>query len=157
MKVAIVDPSLFTLPYDGALARGLADIGHQPTLYGRAMRPEDGARQDVRLEEDFYRVADSRIGTALPSKLRLAVKGLDHIWSMRRLLAKLRRERPDVIHFQWLPLPLIDRVLLGQFKKIAPLVLTVHDTNPFNGDPSAALQGRGLAKCLELFDRLIVH
>jgi glycosyltransferase involved in cell wall biosynthesis len=36
-------------------------------------------------------------------------------------------------------------------------VLTVHDTNPFNGDPSSRLQAHGFLDCLAGFDRLIVH
>ena len=47
--------------------------------------------------------------------------------------------------------------MLGAFRAIAPLVLTVHDTNPFNGDPSARLQAAGMARCFAAFDRLVVH
>ena len=158
MHIAMIDPSLFTLPYDGRLIAGLARIGHDVTLHGRALRPEDGSAAGITLRRDFYRVAGTRLATALPGPLRLAVKGLDHAWSMRRLLHRLQREpRPDVIHFQWLPLPMLDGPLLRRFRRIAPLVLTVHDTNPFNGDPSAALQSRGFLECLSQFDRLVVH
>ena len=76
---------------------------------------------------------------------------------MARLLRRLRRERPDVIHFQWLPLPVVDSRMLAGFRRVAPLVLTVHDTNPFNGDPSARLQTLGVMRCLQQFGRLIVH
>ena len=157
MRIAVVDPSLFTLPYDGALIEGLAAEGHQVVLHGRALRREDGGIGTVTLAEDFYRVAGGRLASALPAPLRLAVKGVDHAWSMWRLLAQLRRTRPDVIHFQWLPLPMLDGRLLRQFRAVAPLVLTVHDTNPFNGDPSAALQARGFRRCLDAFDQLVVH
>ena len=75
------------------------------------------------------------------------------LW-LRRSLLKLR---PDIIHFQWLPLPVVDRPFLAGLRRIAPLVLTVHDTNPFNGDPSSGLQGLGAAKVFGAFDRLIVH
>ncbi len=157
MRIAVIDPSLFTLPYDGALAAGLKQAGHTVTLHGRPLRPEDGSATGVPLAETFYRVAGSRVVAALPAPVRLAVKGVDHLWSMRRLLRILRRERPDVIHFQWLPLPLLDGMQLGRFRRLAPLVLTVHDTNPFNGDPSAAVQARGFRGALDRFDRLVVH
>jgi len=76
---------------------------------------------------------------------------------MTALLRQLKREAPDVIHFQWLPLPLVDRQFLTRLRRIAPLVLTVHDSNPFNGSPAAGLQRRGMAASYVHFDRLIVH
>ena len=157
MRVALIDPSLFTVPYDRELASGLARVGHQVTLYGRARRKLDETLGTVTLAPIFYRLAESRVGLGLPSAARLALKGLDHGWSMLRLLRLLRREPPDVIHFQWLPLPLLDAGLLRQFRRIAPVVLTVHDTDPFNGAASAGIQRRGIQSCLQAVDRLIVH
>src|SRR5260221_4726242 len=75
------------------------------------------------------------------------------LWLRRKLL----RDRPEVIHFQWLPLPFVDRRFLAGLRRIAPLVLTVHDTNPFNGSPSSGLQGVGMGKLFGAFERLIVH
>ena len=157
MQIALIDPSLFTLFYDRELAAGLEQAGHQVTLYGRRPGPDDGEASGVRLVEAFYRLAGSRPIAALPGRMRLAVKGLDHAWSMVRLVSTLRRVRPDVIHFQWLPLPMVDRHLLASLRRVAPLVLTVHDTNAFNGDPSSRLQARGFPESLACFDRLIVH
>lgn len=157
MLVALIDPSLFTVPYDRELASGLARVGHQVTLHGRARRKLDETLGTVTLAPTFYRLAESSAGLALPRAVRLALKGLDHGWSMLRLLRLLRRDAPDVIHFQWLPLPLLDAGLLQNFRRIAPVVLTVHDTNPFNGAPSAGIQRRGIRSCLQEVDRLIVH
>ena len=157
MRIALIDPSLFTLPYDRALAGGLRDAGHQVTLFGRAPGPDDSAAGGIDLVPHFYRLSDSRAGRRLPKPVRLSLKGLDHTLSMFRLLRRLRRERPDIIHFQWMPLPVVDHRFLAAFRAVAPLVLTVHDTNPFNGDPSAGLQGRGFFTALEGFARLIVH
>lgn len=157
MRVAMIDPSLFTLPYDRALAGGLRRAGHDVTLFGRRPGSDDGAAGGVSLVPHFYRVADSRIGRKLPGPARLGLKSLDHVVSMFSLRRRLRRDPPDVIHFQWLPLPAVDRRLLAGFRAIAPLLLTVHDTNPFNGDPSARLQGHGFLDSLAGFDTLIVH
>ncbi len=157
MRVAMVDPSLFTLPYDRALVSALGRAGHDVTLFGRRPGPDDNGAEGITLAPHFYRMADSQVARRLPTPARLGLKGIDHAASMLLLLSRLRRERPDVIHFQWLPLPVVDGRLLGLFRKIAPLVLTVHDTNPFNGDPSASLQQRGFFRSLNEFDRLIVH
>jgi glycosyltransferase involved in cell wall biosynthesis len=159
MRIALVDPSLFTLPYDLALAAGLRAGGHEATLYGRRPRPADGGTEEPGLVASFYPIAESRLAAALPAPLRLGVKGVDHLLSMARLrrILQARAHRPDVIHFQWLPLPLVDRALLAGFHQLAPLVLTVHDTNPFNGNPSNRLQRLGVAESLHAFDTLVVH
>ncbi len=157
MRVALIDPSLFTLPYDRALAGGLGRAGHDVTVFGRRPGPDDNGADGIALVPHFYRMTENRLVQSLPRPLRLGLKGLDHAASMVRLLRRLRRERPDVIHFQWLPLPVVDRRLLAAFRGVAPLVLTVHDTNPFNGDPSARLQQRGFLRSLAEFGTLIVH
>ncbi len=156
LRVALIDPSLFTLPYDLALADGLRANGHEVTLHGRPPRAGEAAGG---VEPSFYPLAESRTVAVLPAALRLGVKGLDHLLSLARLRRRfgVADQRPDVIHFQWLPLPLADRALLAGFRRIAPLVLTVHDTDPFNGNPSSRLQRLGVAECLHGFDRLIVH
>jgi glycosyltransferase involved in cell wall biosynthesis len=157
LRVALIDPSLFTLPYDRNLARGLGALGHEVTLHGRPLRREDNDASGVAFAPSFYRLAENPRAAALPRRLRLGLKGIDHVLSMARLRRALARRPPDVIHFEWLPLPAADRRLLGAFRALAPLVFTVHDTVPFNGAPSAAGQGDAQSACYALFDRLIVH
>ena len=157
MRVALVDPSLFTLPYDCALADSLTQLGHDVVLYGRKVEADDNRPSGVRLDPVFYRMAGSRVVSGLPNRMRLAAKGVDHVWSMLRLPGQLRRSQPDVVHFQWLPLPVVDRRLLQLCSRIAPLVLTMHDTAPFNGDPSARLQTVGYFDCIDRMDHVIVH
>ena len=157
MRIALIDPSLFTLPYDRALAGGLQALGHKVTLYGRPPRPEHGAADGIALVRAFYPLSGGDAGAALPSPLRLGLKGVEHLAGMVALPRRLRRERPDVIHFMWLPLPAVDRLFLPALRAIAPLVLTVHDTVPFNGEPSALVQLLGAAAYRSAFDRLIVH
>ena len=157
MRISIIDPSLFTLPYDRALLGGLQANEHQVTLHGRRAGAEDNATLGANLAEDFYRLSNTQAISGLPASLRLGIKGLDHAWSMRRLLRRLRRDKPDVIHFQWLALPVVDQMTLGALARVAPLVLTVHDTDPFNGAPSSRLQSLGYDRCLRQFARLIVH
>lgn len=153
MRVALIDPSLFTLPYDRELALGLGRIGHHVTLHTRRLRADEQAG-GVRLTTRFYPLATRR---ALPRLPRLALKGVEHAFGMAALVSALRRERPDVIHFQWLPVPLLDRCFLPGLRRIAPIVLTVHDSTPFNGDPASMLQRLKLQRSYGAFDALIVH
>jgi glycosyltransferase involved in cell wall biosynthesis len=157
MRVAMVDPSLFTLPYDAALAGALTELGCRVTLHARRLMPAERADDGVDLSAHFYPVAESRLARKLPAPVRLAVKAVDHAFSMRRLLHHIRHAPPDVVHFQWLPLPLLDGRLLHRFRRVAPLVLTVHDTDPFNGSPASVLQRLGVQHAMSGFSRLIVH
>ena len=153
----MIDPSLFTLPYDRELVVGLGESGHHVTLHGRRPDESDGEPGSIDLHTGFYRISDGPLMRSLPGRVRLAAKGLDHAVSMRGLLTRLRRDAPDVIHFQWLPLPLLDRMFLGALGRIAPLVLTVHDTMPFNGNPASRLQALGFPAALRRFQAVIVH
>jgi glycosyltransferase involved in cell wall biosynthesis len=157
MRVALVDPSFFTPAYDTFLARALSAAGCDVTLHTRPTTPGDGDTADIDLAPHFYPLAESKAVRALPKILRLGLKGLDHTLSMARLWRRLRAAPPDIIHFQWLPLPIFDGRAIAAFRRIAPLVLTVHDTDPFNGDPAARLQRLGVARALHGFDQLIVH
>jgi glycosyltransferase involved in cell wall biosynthesis len=87
----------------------------------------------------------------------LALKGLSHIESMGRLVRRLRKWQPGVIHFQWTPLAIIDRHFVPLFRRIAPTILTVHDSTPFNDNPRARLQRLDAIGIMNCFDQLIVH
>src|SRR5262249_45135572 len=133
LQVALIDPSLFTVPYDAKLTDALRDLGHRVTVYGEARGPGDEPAELVELRPLFYAEL-LRLKTARWPRqaLRLA-KGALHWRGMRRLTEELRRSRPDVIHFQWSPLPALDRLFLRELRKVAPVLLTAHDSRPFNG------------------------
>ena len=157
MKVVLVDPSLFTLPYDRELAAGLRAGGHQVTLYGTPM-PDQGVGpgdDGQAVVPHFYRRLSGL--PSLPKAVQRVAKGFSHGLDMRAFCTAMEQARPDVIHFQWLPLPLLDRLFLARLRRIAPLVLTVHDTTPFNGSPGSSLQALGALAVLREFDGLIVH
>jgi glycosyltransferase involved in cell wall biosynthesis len=157
MRVAMIDPSLFTWPYDRALAQGHADIGNQVLVFGKALPAGHVDGRDPLLRQHFYPGLARPFFGRLPRSAMRAAKGLSHIGSMARLLRVLSAWRPDVIHFQWCPLPAVDGRFLPLFRKIAPIVLTVHDTLPFNGAPGSRLQNLGSLAVLRAFDHLIVH
>lgn len=157
MKIAIVDAGLFTAPYDRALMDGLAFAGDEARLYGKYLPPDDLLNQDRQVVQHFYRPLLHPSATRLPLQLLQVVKGVLHIYDMGALVKALRRWRPDIIHFQWLPVPLIDRAFLAALRQVAPLVCTVHDSNPYNGHRSAWLQRAGWFSVLQEFSAVIVH
>lgn len=153
MRIAMVDPSLFTIPYDKSLCAGLASLEHGVHLFGRATRRgEQWSCDGVPLHPAFPDQPPN-----LPRPVRLALKGVRHARAMAALAPDLGALRPDVIHFQWMPLPSVDRWLLPRLRRVAPLVLTVHDSKPFNGNPSSFAQRLGSLSIYRQFDRLIVH
>jgi len=158
MRIAIIDPSLWTLPYDDALARGLRALGHEVSLYGRPGGGEEDGAGTVEVVPAFYPLTRGETGSGPLKPLRQGMKGLEHIAAMARLPGLLRRGgAPAVIHFQWLPLPFLDRHLVRRLAGTAPLVLTLHDSTPFNGNPPSVLTRIGMAECYAAFDALIVH
>ncbi|WP_132251196.1 glycosyltransferase family 4 protein [Methylobacterium segetis] len=157
MKIALLDPSLFTWPYDKALVEGLQQNGHEVVLYTKHLAPaEPGAGHDY-VRELFYPGLQSAVARRLPSTLFLLAKGLAHIAGLMSLWLKLRREKPNAIHFQWTPLPVVDRWFVPLFRTIAPVILTVHDSSPFNNNPKSRLQAFGSISIMRRFDHLIVH
>jgi glycosyltransferase involved in cell wall biosynthesis len=157
MKVALIDPSLFTWPYDHALVDGLSESGHAVTLFTKHLSPKEPGKHAPEIVEFFYPGLQTDWAEKLPHTVFLALKGLMHPICLLNLLRHLRRLRPDVIHFQWAPLPMIDRFFLPAMRSIAPAILTVHDSAPFNDNPRSILQRIGAISIMSSFDHLIVH
>jgi glycosyltransferase involved in cell wall biosynthesis len=156
-KVALIDPSLFTLPYDVKLAEGLRGIGHSVRFYGKSLSPQESEPAGAGLVQHFYPELQRWGLSRWPAGLSRAAKGMLHVRAMWRLVEALKREQPDVIHFQWLPLPIIDRAFIGALRAVAPLVLTAHDSRPFNTSPSSLIQKLAATSALRHVDRVVVH
>ncbi|WP_181861592.1 glycosyltransferase family 4 protein [Haloplanus salinus] len=158
MKVAMVDPSAFTPPYDHHLCAGLAETGCELTLFTTDSDYFlwDGDTSYRRLAYFYSHTNDLYSGRDV-SFGRTVVKGTEHIVDMSLFVRKIRAMDPDVVHFQWLPLPIVDRLFLQALRRVAPLVLTVHDTTPFRGASTSPIQLLGAESVYELFDQLIVH
>lgn len=156
LRVLLVDPSLFTAPYDAALTQGLLQAGAQPLWAVRPTRHGDRSElSEQHSEAIFYRWLERQAW--LRGKARTLAKGLAHGLGMARLLRRVAELRPDVVHFQWVVLPPLDSLAMRLLGRFCPLVLTVHDTVPFNGEPMSRWQRWGFEAPLRLADQLIVH
>jgi glycosyltransferase involved in cell wall biosynthesis len=142
MRITVVDPPAYTPPYDHALCTALArrgldvELATSPFRHGPAPAPEGYARNEC-----FYRVGSGN----------RMIKLARHPFDMLRLARRIRRERRDVVHFQWLPLPQLDLRLVPRFPR--PRVLTAHDL-PRGSGPWTAPRVRAVA---DLFDAVIAH
>lgn len=156
LESLLVDPSLFTAPYDAALTEGLVASGVEPMWATRPQRQND--RQEIpveRVDPFFYRRVDEAL--SLPSKLRAVAKGLSHIAGLCVLVARVITRKPDVVHFQWTVVPPVDGIAIAVIRMFRPVVLTVHDTVAFNGERISWFQNLGFDWPIRLADRLIVH
>ena len=160
MKVAIVDPSLFTLPYDLHLCSSIAETGVELSFFGRPLRGNESIDDSkFKFVPHFYSLSEKLRGSRYQflRKLFLISKGVEHIFDMLFFLRSASKNQYDVIHFQWTPIPLIDSLFIRLLKKKTKLILTVHDTNAFHGSAPSKLQFRGWNKLLQTFNQLIVH
>lgn len=155
MKVAMIDPSLFTGRYDDSLCAALAQAGQDVTLLGRPMRATDAiVPRGYRYVARFFRASEAlrrRLGDGRVFRLAKAAEygATCAVGGLGALAAS------DVAHVQWLPLAPADRLMLRRLKGRMALVHTVHNADAYHAD--AGVQGRGYRALLDLFDALVVH
>jgi glycosyltransferase involved in cell wall biosynthesis len=157
MRVAVIDPSLYTPPYDSALIGGLHGCGHCVRLFGRPPRTTDvplGTHVD--LSPVFYALTERRRGVLRGPWLPLA-KAVEHCFNFGALERELRAFRPDVVHWQWPSVPAIDIGFLRALARSWPQVVTVHDTNLFHRSGLARLRTLGWDSFIRSADQVIVH
>jgi glycosyltransferase involved in cell wall biosynthesis len=156
MKIAMLDPSLFTGRYDDSLCAALAQRGHEVRLLGRPMRATDAiVPRGYDYAPRFFRVGEGARALLGEGLLGKAVKAGEY--GVDALAGPLGAFDADIVHAQWLPFAWADARLLGRLRTRAALVHTVHNAQAFHGDATAAVQGRGYMSLLPRFDALIVH
>ena len=150
MRVLVVDPHLQTLPYDKAFCRALATCGNEVFMVGRPFRPT----QNWNVPEVQYLPIGSFVRSAPTGRLmRQAIKWKFR-WGLISLRSLIRQLQPDIVHYEWVPMPLSDRLIVRSKRSFPPTILTVHDTAPVNEIstiPTASIT------ILKTFDHLIVH
>ncbi|MGH2984114.1 MAG: glycosyltransferase family 4 protein [Solirubrobacterales bacterium] len=146
MRVQLVDPAAYTPPYDHALAGGLARAGADVELvtcrfpYGPVP-----VEQGYQVSERFYRRASA---AGLSARRRRLLRSAEHLPDMLRY--RRHAETADLIHYQWLPIPALDRRLLAPRR---PRVFTMHWRLP----EAESRIGRTLTKLLAEMDAVVVH
>ena len=146
MRVAIVDPSSFSRPYDHELCRALGRAGNDVTLvtcafdYTAAPAPESYSTTEL-----FYSWQPGEPN----SRQRTLAKAIQHPIAMLR--ARHFAQRQDVLHFQWLALEEIDQFLVP---KRSPFVYTAHNALPRSPRPS---QLKALRNVYAKAAAIIVH
>jgi glycosyltransferase involved in cell wall biosynthesis len=151
MRVQVVDPPAFTPPYDHSLCAALSRAGAEVELvtsrflYGPV--PSAGSQGGgYRVSEAFYNRTAAR---GLEARGRRVFKLAEHIGDMRRY--RHHAEEADVVHWQWLPVPSLDRRLLAPKR---PRLFTLHHFLPERPSRREAKSVRGR---LEAMDAVVMH
>lgn len=157
LRVLLVDPSLFSAPYDRALAAALVKQGIDVELLGRPLRQGERsfAGEPFRFTPRCYQLAEGA-AARLPERLRLPLKAFEHLLALTALERRLRRHPVDVVHWLWLALPVLDGWVLRRLRRRIAVVLTVHDREPFQGAAVSRLQRRG-RESWKATDALVAH
>ncbi len=159
LRVVIVDASCFSLPYDYSLCEGLARrraeviLARSEFLHSSWRWPTQGFKD----WQHFYPLCHGYARKYRGSRLWKYAKGIEHAIGMESFVAEMRRTNPDIIHFQWLPLPMVDGLFLKRLARIAPLVLTMHNTNSFFHGSVSRWQTVQRRNAFEDFSAVIVH
>jgi glycosyltransferase involved in cell wall biosynthesis len=146
MHVQVVDPPAYTPPYDRALCAALARSGAEVELVtSRFVHGSVPPAEGYRVNEAFYRRSAGREASA---RGRRALKLAEHVADMLRYRAD--GARADLVHYQWLPVPALDSLLLPP---VRPRVLTAHGV--LRQEAWRERPGRGLRRLLELMDAVV--
>jgi len=125
-RIWVVDPISYTglAYYDAGLCTGLQDQGIDTTLAA-----SDGWL--LRDWPDRFRRVDVFRGTH--GNRSVPAKGVAYLRSLLTLLARIRRARPDVVHWQFLEFPPADYVAIRILRRWGiPQVYTAHEILPWD-------------------------
>lgn len=153
MRIVLVDPLGYTTPYDDRLASALAQLGHDvhlltaPFLLDAPPAPDGYVREEL-----FVPLASRLLRTRPRARFRRALKGVEYLPSVRRLLRRVRALDPDVAHVQWLVRPELDVRWLRALAASRPTVFTAHNAFPRRRRALGAWR-----ETLETVDRVVVH
>jgi glycosyltransferase involved in cell wall biosynthesis len=144
VRVALIDPAAYTLPYDHHLASALARRGLEVELVTSRFRFGEPPSADGYSRRELFYPVSSRL--FLRSRLRLPLKAAEHVAGLLELRAVVR----DVLHVQWAPLPEVDVRLLPAGPRAA---ITAHDILPRRTAGRSDLWRRLYAR----FGAVVVH
>jgi glycosyltransferase involved in cell wall biosynthesis len=135
VKVAIIDPWNFTPYYDYSLCRTLGELGCRVEWITSAFLYESWLdRGGVRRSNLFYRVVSLSLVSQLVSRLswvRWFLKAAEYPLDLLLLLRHIAKERPAIVHYQWVAMPLIDGLVMRLLRRWGiKVVYTAHDVLP---------------------------
>lgn len=156
MYIWQVDPAQMTTYYNLALCDALAAAGCRVRYVTSRFLYDDALPEHPAFTTDlhYFRSLEWR-GLLRYTRLRRALRAISYPVDHLRLYAKIRKCRPDIVHFQWSRLPRFDLCLIRGIQNLdIPVVHTVHDVVPLF---SSSISADRHASIYSRVDALIVH
>jgi len=154
VRIALLDPPSYSPAYDHHLATALAARGHEVELVTSPFAFADPPAAEGYERVELFLPLSSRLLRRSPrSPLRFALKGAEYVPSVSRLVRRIHRTEPDVVHVQWLTLPRYDLRWVSRLRRDRPVVLTAHNVLPHAGEADERRRRATYAA----FDRIVVH
>ncbi len=155
VRVLVIDPQAYTPWYDHALCEALAARGHEVELLTAAfLHGSEPQAHGYRKREVFGPPLERLLRARPRSPLRAPLKLAGHAAGLAALVARTRRSHPDIVHWQWAPIPQLDaRALRRGARSSGGTVFTAHDILP-RRSAGAVARWRALYRSC---DRVITH
>lgn len=155
MVVVVVDLLGFTIPYDIELCEALGKICESVYLLtsDNVFEVKGEKFRFIKYRSLF----DKKYKKFKLLNLNKVLSFIDYLIKLIKITRDIFRLKPQIVHFQWIVFPLIDMLFIFFYKKRFKLILTLHDTVPFNNSPSSKLQKLGYYFILNFFENIIVH
>ena len=154
MRIALLDPPSYSPAYDHHLASALAARDHEvnlltsPFAFGAAPEPRGYERREL-----FLPLSGKLLRRSPRSRLRFALKGLEYLPSVGRLVRCVAALDAEIVHVQWLAVPRYDLRWVSRLRRDRPVVLTAHNVLPHSGETDEERR----RAIYEAFDRIVVH
>jgi glycosyltransferase involved in cell wall biosynthesis len=153
VRISVVDPQAYTPWYDHALCEALAARGHDVELVTAAFMHGTPPEPNGYLRRESFGPVLKQLVRARPrSPLRAPLKLAGHAAGLASLAGRSRRRRPDIVHWQWAPLPRLDLPVLRRIPARGT-IFTAHDVLP-RRSAGAVERWRAL---YDSCDRVITH
>ena len=156
----MIDPGGFTQFYDYSLSKELSKKNCEIELVISATLDEPlPDNKNFKVKYHFYKIFESGfLRSTLENKaafIRMTLKGIEHPIDLFLLMRYIRQFKPDVIHFQWTPIPVMDSVFLTLLKKMGyKIVYTAHEVLPFR----TKIWDRVIFRIIyKMADKIIIH
>jgi glycosyltransferase involved in cell wall biosynthesis len=132
VHILVIDPQAYTPWYDHALCEALAVRGHEVELLTAAfLHGEEPAARGYRKREAFGPPLQRLLRGSPRSPLRAPLKLAGHAAGLAAVVARARKVRPEIVHWQWAPLPQLDAPALRRAARSSGgTVFTAHDILP---------------------------
>jgi glycosyltransferase involved in cell wall biosynthesis len=117
---------------------------HDVTCYMSETTPKNTGEHNFRIEYGFY-------GAYEGSSVNKATHYMKALLEVKKYI---KRNKFDVVHFEWFSLPWIEWIYIRSLKKYAKIAITVNDVIPFETRP---LEMKSLGFIYKSADAILLH